>query len=498
MSDTTSKKEELITRPPIVAIMGHIDHGKSTLLDYLRNSKIVEGEAGGITQHIGAYEIKKDNKKITFLDTPGHEAFVSVRNRGAQIADIAILIVSAEDGVKPQTLEALNSIKKSDTPFIVAINKIDSPKSNVDLAKASLIENEIYLEGMGGNISYAEISAKEGTGVDELIDLVLLTAEIEDFKAEPNGEAGGFVIEAHKCKKRGISATLVLKNGTLKTGDFIATKNAYTPVRLIEDCHNESLEGVTFSTPFTVCGFSDLPDSGDPFKVFKNKKDAEKYILITNVKFEPRNHNFEKEKDTTVIPLIIKSDVVGSREAIEYELNKLDLDGIKFKIIFSETGDIGEKDAKLATTNEKTLIVGFNVGIDSQAKQIIERNNITVKNFSIIYEVIQWVEELAKERKDKIKSEEEIGKAKILRIFGNNKKLQIIGGKVKEGKIEIGAMFKLYRRNEEIDKGKIKGMQKAKDEATQAMEDEEFGASIECRTDLAENDMIYVYKIVEK
>lgn len=499
MTEKTSKKEDIIVRPPVVAVMGHIDHGKSTLLDYLRKSSIVSGEAGGITQHIGAYEVDKDGQKITFLDTPGHEAFMSVRERGAQIADIAILIVSAEDGVKPQTLEALRMIKESNTPMIVAINKIDSPKSNVDLTKASLIENEIYLEGMGGNISYTEISAKEGTGVDELLDLVLLTAEIEAFKAEPNGEAEGYVVEANKCKKRGISATLILKNGTLKKGDFISTENAYSPVRAIEDSEGKNLDEVTFSTPFIICGFSELPKAGDKFKTFKNKKDAEAFILGKISKdSEEKKQQEELKEGETVIPLIIKTDVVGSKEAIEYELKKITPEGIKFKIIESSTGDISERDTKLALANEKTLIVGFNVEIGPQARQMIERNNLTVKVFNIIYEATKWIEDESLIRKEKIIKEEEVGKIKILKVFGNNKKLQIIGAKVKEGKIETGLNFKLVRRNEEIDKGKIKGLQKSKEESTLVTEGEEFGSAIDCRTDLAEGDMLYVYKTVEK
>lgn len=498
MTDKTSTKEDMIVRPPVVAVMGHIDHGKSTLLDHLRKSSIVSGEAGGITQHIGAYEIEKSGQKITFLDTPGHEAFMSVRQRGAQIADIAILIVSAEDGVKPQTLEALKMIKNSNIPFIVAINKIDSPKANTDLTKASLIENEIYLEGMGGDISFAEISAKEGTGIDDLLDLILLTAEVEDFKASSSEQGEGFVVESHKCKKRGISATLILKKGILKKGQFVATTDSYSPVRSIEDQDGKSLDEITFSTPFEVCGFDEIPKAGDVFKVFENKKEAESFASGKN-KFQNSNSKSQiVNEGETLIPLIIKTDVVGSKEAIEYELNKIKPEGIVFKILESSTGDISEKDTKLASTNEKTLIVGFNVEIGPQARQMIERNELTVKVFNIIYEATDWIKTESEKRKDMIQTEEETGKAKILKIFGNNKKLQVIGAKVKEGTIENGLRFKLMRRNEQIDTGKIKGMQKAKDEVSLATEGEEFGAAIECKTEIAESDMIYTYKVVEK
>lgn len=498
MPEKTNTKENIVSRPPVVAVMGHIDHGKSTFLDYLRKSSIVSGEAGGITQHIGAYEVERGENKITFLDTPGHEAFMSVRERGAQIADIVILILSAEDGVKPQTLEALRMIKESKTPFIVAINKIDSPKANIDLAKASLIENEIYLEGMGGNISYVEMSAKEGTGVDELLDLILLTAEIEDYKAEPNGTVKGFIVESNKCKKKGVSATIILKNGTLKKGHFVATPSAYSPVRSIEDQDGNSLNEVSFSTPFEICGFDGMPMAGEEVTSFEKKKDAEIFAKTKIKETENKKQETITKEGETIIPLIIKTDVTGSREAIEYELKKLDLDGIRFKIIESNTGDISEKDTKLAITNGKTIIVGFNVDIGPQARQMIERENITVKVFNIIYEATDWIKTTAIERKDKILIDEEIGKAKILKVFGNNKKLQVIGGKVKEGKIENGSIFKLLRRNEEIAKGKIKGLQKSKTEATLVTEGEEFGSAIECKTDLVEGDMIQVFKTVEK
>lgn len=504
MTTQETKKENLIERPPVVAVMGHIDHGKSTLLDTIRKTNITKGEAGGITQHIGAYEVLKnqdnENKKITFLDTPGHEAFCSVRERGALIADIAILIVSAEDGVKPQTLEAFKCIKESNTPFIVAINKIDSPKANIDLTKASLIENEIYLEGMGGNISYAEISATEGTGIDDLLDLILLTAEVEDFKADKDTEAAGFVVETHKDKTKGISATLILKNGTLRVGDFIATVDSYSPIRAILDQNNKQLKEVSFSTPFTISGFTGNPKAGDEFKFFQKKKDAEEYLFENKNKKSSDNKDEgpEKESAKNVVPLIIKGDVIGSVEAIQYELNKINIENLTFKVIKAETGDISEADAQLALTNENSLIAGFNVKIDNQAKQVIERNGVFVKTFNIIYEVTKWIEEIAKENKPKELIEEEIGKAKVLKVFGENKKLKIIGGKVKEGKIEIGAKIKLFRKNEEIDSGIIKGLQKSKQEATLILEGEEFGSAISIKTEIAENDMLYAYQTVEK
>jgi translation initiation factor IF-2 len=516
MTNSPTTKKNLVTRPPVVAVMGHIDHGKSTLLDTIRKSRITAKEAGGITQHVGAYEVEQDHNgkkmKITFLDTPGHEAFCSVRERGAKIADIAILIVSAEDGVKPQTLEAVKCIRDSETPFIVAINKIDSPKANVDLAKASLIENEIYLEGMGGDISFVEISAKEGTKLDELIDLILLTAEVEDFMADPNGEAEGFVVEAQKDKRKGNSATLILKNGTLTIGKFIATNNSYSPVRSLVDQDKKNLDKVTFSTPFSVFGFDKLPNAGDLFKVFENKKEAEDFasqnpqqnpesriqLSRASTLMERNPESDQTNEAESIIPLIIKTDVVGSKEAIEYELGKLKLENIKFKILKSDTGDISEADAKLAATNELTIIAGFNVNVDIQANHVIERNNIPVKTFDIIYEVTDWIESTAVEKKPKVMVIEEIGQAKVLKVFGGAKKQQVVGGKVREGKIETRATFLLMRRNEKIDTGIVKGLQKAKEKVTLVTEGEEFGSAVECKTPIAESDIFLVSKEVEK
>ena len=501
MSQPSHTTEASSARPPVVAIMGHIDHGKSTLLDYIRKSNVVAKEAGGITQHIGAYEVEKDHggekKRITFLDTPGHEAFCSVRERGAKIADIAVLIVSAEDGVKPQTKEALECIKGAGLPFVVAINKIDSPKANVDVTKASLMENEIYLEGLGGSISYAEISAKTGQGVDDLLDVILLTAEVEDFKANANAAGSGFVVEANKDKFKGITATLILKNGTARKGDFIVTRNSYSPVRSIIDQNGKQVDTVSFSTPFTISGFNDLPAAGETFEVMKSKKEAEDYILENKPAATAQSVE-KKDEDSIFLPIVIKSDVVGSKEAIEYELRKVNINHVVLRVIRSETGDISEADAKLALTNERTVIVGFNVKMDAQARSIIERNNVPYKNFNIIYEIPTWVEELARNVKPTVMKEEVVAEVKILKIFSHVKKLQVVGAKVKSGTVEKGLKFKIVRRMEEIGTGTFKGLQRAKQEVDSVPEPEEFGCAIDSKIDLAESDILQVVKMVQQ
>ena len=502
MSNTSQTPEASIARPPVVAIMGHIDHGKSTLLDFIRKSNVVAKEAGGITQHMGAYEVEKvvggEKKRITFLDTPGHEAFCSVRERGAKIADIAVLIVSAEDGVKTQTKEALACIKSAGLPFVVAINKIDSPKANVDITKSSLMENEVYLEGLGGSISYAEISAKTGQGIDDLLDVILLTAEVEDFKASAAAAGSGFVVEANKDKFKGVTATLILKDGTASKGDFVVTKETYSPIRSILDQNNKPLDMVSFSTPFTVSGFETLPIAGETFQIVKNKKDAEEYILNNKSTAKVENVTEKASDDHVYLPVIIKSDVVGSKEAIEFELRKINVNHVAIKVIRSETGDVSEADAKLALTNDKTVIISFNVKTDAQARSIIERNSTPIKNFSIIYEIPKWIQEIAESVQPTVMKEEVVAEVKVLKIFGAIKKLQIIGAKVRTGTVEKNLKFKIVRRTEEIGIGSFKGLQRAKQEVDSVPEPEEFGCAVDSKIELAESDILMVVKMIQQ
>lgn len=495
-------KSILVERPPVVVIMGHIDHGKSTLLDYIRQSNIVSGEAGGITQHVAAYEISHDTengkKKITFIDTPGHEAFGSIRSRGAQIADIAILIVSAEDGVKPQTVEALESIKKSEMPFIVAINKIDSPKANVDQAKASLIENEVYLEGFGGDIPYVEISAKEGKNIPELLNLILLVAELEELKGDKNKPAEGFVIEAHKDTKKGTVATVIIKDGTLHTGDFIGCDNCFSPVRAIEDTSGNKLKESSFSTPVILAGWNDLPKLGSPIKIFKNKKEAEKF---TNSAKEIKNLNIsdqDKNEQTVRIPLILKSDVAGSLDAIEHQIKKVDVENLEFLIIEKGTGNISEANVKTASAYNGSIIIGFNVGVDAQANVLSERDGVETKTFSVIYDITDYLQEVAENKRPRVETEEILGSAKILRIFNKTKNTQVLGGKIKEGTIAVGSKIKIMRRNEEIGTGVVKGLQQQKSEVKEVKDEGEFGMAVESKIEIAENDHIQAFSLVVK
>lgn len=502
MSEETQK---MAKRPPVVAILGHIDHGKSTLLDYIRKTNIVAKEAGGITQHISTYEInykdeERGEQKITFIDTPGHEAFRDVRSRGAGIADIAILIVSAEDGVMPQTIEAINCIKKDNVPFIVAINKIDSPRADVERVKFSLIENEVYLEGLGGEVPYVPISAKTGQGINDLLSMILLVADLEELQMDTTINATGIVVEANKDEKRGISATVIIKNGKLKVGDFIAGHDAMSPVRSIENTAGEKYKEVTASTPIVIYGWNSIPAVGAYLESFSTKKEAEEYCrnCVSEEIKAPIARNVQSRDDLAIIPIIIKTDVSGTGEAISFELNKIKTERVQFHILDNSTGTISEADMKKALSDPQTLVVGMGVSIDPRAEALRERNGTTVKTFKIIYELVDWLKEVIIERTPKVMVEEVSGNVKVLAIFNNTKKNQVLGGKVTDGMISIGNNLNIMRRGEKIGTGVIKELQQQRVAAKQVNEGNEFGTSISADVEIAVGDTLEAITRVEK
>ncbi len=500
MSPETSK---MAKRPPVVAILGHIDHGKSTLLDYIRKSNIVAKEVGGITQHISTYEIThKDEEhgeqKITFIDTPGHEAFRDVRSRGANIADIAILIVSAEDGVMPQTLEAINCIKESAVPFIVAINKIDSPRADIEKTKYALIENEVYLEGLGGDVPFVPISAKTGQNINDLLSMILLVSELEDLKTDKSIKAKGIVVEAHKDEKRGISATIIIKDGTLKVGDFIAGSSSLSPVRSIEDTSGKKYKEISASTPIVIYGWTSIPPVGTLLESFNTKKEAEEYCKNCVTQDEKQNEKIQSRADLAVIPIIIKTDVSGTGEAVKFELEKIKTERVNFNILENSTGIIGESDMKKALSDPQTLVIGMGVGIDPRAEAMRERNGTIVKTFNIIYEMVDWLKEIVKERTPKLMVEEVAGSAKVLAMFNQTKKNQVLGGKVTSGIIGLGNTVNILRRGEKIGTGTIKELQQQRVVAKQVDEGNEFGTSIAADIEIAVGDVIEAIIKVEK
>lgn len=496
-----------VTRPPVVCILGHVDHGKSTLLDYIRKTKLTEKEAGGITQHIGAYEViaEKPDKtpiKITFIDTPGHEAFGAVRSRGASVADIAILVVSGEDGVMPQTLDAFSCIKGAKIPFIVAITKIDKPNADIERTKQSLAEKEIYLEGYGGDVPWIGVSGKTGEGIKELLELIGIVGEMNEISEDKNSKISGFVIESHLDKNRGAVGTIIVKNGNLKQGDSIVSKDSFATVRLMENDLGKSIKEASPSMPIRITGWSKVPKVGEPVIICKNKKEAEEIAkkseektLIKNNKVETLEEEGQK---TEFIPCIIKADATSTIDAIQHELKKIESDKVKVKIISESVGDICEKDAKMAESSSGAVILGFNVKIDSRAKTLAERDSITIKTFDIIYKLSEWLEEEAKNRTPKMKIEEKTGSAKIQKCFSKEKDRQVVGGKVFEGEITSGAEVKIMRRDSEIGRGKIRELQKQKQRVDSVGKDNEFGTLIEAKITIMPGDFIECFKIIEK
>lgn len=499
----------LVPRPPIVVVMGHIDHGKSSLLDYIRKTNIVEREAGGITQHLSAYEVNHAGKeaseanRITFLDTPGHHAFSKMRARGAHIADIAILVVSAEDGVKEQTKEALAAILTAKIPYIVAINKIDKPNANIERTKQNLAENEIYLEGYGGGIPFVPISAKVGTGVPELLDMLLLVAEMENLLGDTSRGAEGVIVESHLEPARGTSATLIINNGVLKKGMFIVAEDGIAPVRAIENFLGKQVPEATFSSPVQITGFDILPRVGATFRAYTSRKEAEaareEYLhaqekgqTVAPVRITPLS------PDALIIPLIIKTDVAGTLEAIEKELSKIEHERVALKIISSGIGAIGEGDAKLATGAEGAIIVGFHTKIDRSARDIAERFNITIKTFDVIYELLEWVEEELVRRTPKMLRAEEVGAVKILKTFSVVKNKQVIGGKVVRGELKVDAQVKILRRENEVGRGKIVELQQSKVIVKKVDEGNECGMMVESKVDIAPGDVLEAFVMVER
>jgi translation initiation factor IF-2 len=498
-----SENKTQTNRPPVVVVMGHVDHGKSTLLDYIRKSNIVDGEAGGITQHISAYEVVHKGEsgieqKITFLDTPGHEAFSKMRARGAYAADIAILVVSAEDSVKAQTLEAYNTIIESKIPYIVAINKIDKANANIEKTKMDLVEKGIYLEGMGGDIPFSPISAKVGTGVPELLDMILLVSEMNNFTADKNTGASGVIIEANRDPKRGVSATCLIKNGTVKNGMFVVAGNAIVATRMMENFLGKPIKEATFSSPIRLVGFDVLPEVGSTFETFSTKKEAEKYIMeisdLLNKKANTRNEKF----DGKVIPIIIKTDVAGTIEALEKEMTKLNTSEISFKVISCGVGAISETDLKMASSDKESIVVGFTVKMDAGARDLNETLKVKVETFDIIYKLTDYLKELIEERRPRTETQEVTGAVKILKTFSATKDKQVIGGKVTEGRITLGGIVRIMRRENEIGRGKIVELQAGKIKSKEVLEGNECGMQVESKIEIAGGDVLEAFTTVIK
>jgi translation initiation factor IF-2 len=494
------------TRPPIVAVVGHIDHGKSTLLDYIRNTNVVEGEAGGITQHLSAYQAVHENAMgkhaITFLDTPGHAAFVGMRSRGLEVADVAILVVSSEEGIKPQTVEALDLIKSADIPYVIAFTKIDKPDANLERAKLSMLEHQVFIEGMGGDVPWVGVSSKSGEGIPELLDLILLAAELEEITADPSKPGRGLIIEAHTDKKRGNTAMLIVLDGTVASGKYVVAGECTAPVRIMENFLGKPVKEAGPSEPIRIVGFTPLPAVGTQWEVAANKKEAEAKAAENraNASKAAPSAGAAPDDQKLVIPLIIKTDVAGTGEAVVHEIQKLPQhDNLEVRVVARGVGAITEGDIKmLAGSTTPGLVVGFNVKVEAAARELAERQGVTVNTFDIIYKLAEWLAEIIEERRPRAQVEEIKGAAKVLKFFSAQSGKVVLGGRVEEGALSEGTEVRVMRRDEEIGRGKIVSLQTGKAPAKKVESGTEFGAMIRTETMIAAGDRLESVVIVTK
>ncbi|MDN4523413.1 translation initiation factor IF-2 [Fictibacillus fluitans] len=506
--ENNDKEEDLSVRPPVVTIMGHVDHGKTTLLDSIRNTKVTASEAGGITQHIGAYQIEDKGKKITFLDTPGHAAFTTMRARGAQVTDITILVVAADDGVMPQTVEAINHAKAAEVPIIVAVNKMDKEAANPDRVMQELTEHALIPEDWGGDTIFVNVSAIKGEGIDDLIEMIQLVAEVEELKANPNRSAQGTVIEAQLDKGRGSVATLLVQNGTLNIGDPIVVGNTFGRVRAMVNDLGRRVKVAGPSTPVEITGLNDVPQAGDQFMVFTDEKKARQIGEARSKKQmeaqrkESSKLNLEdlfnqiKEGDIKEINVIIKADVQGSAEALAGSLQKIDVEGVKVKILHTGVGAITESDIILASASN-AIIIGFNVRPDNNAKRTADAEKVDVRLHRIIYNVIEEIESAMKGMLDPEFEEKVIGQVEIRTTFKVSKVGTIAGCYVTDGKVTRDSTVRLIRDGVVIYEGKIDALKRFKDDAKEVSAGYECGITLEKFNDIKEGDVIEAYVMEE-
>ncbi len=503
--DETDKKA-LEVKSPVVTILGHVDHGKTTLLDTIRKTKVVDQESGGITQHITAYQVKVKNKKITFIDTPGHAAFDKMRSRGAGIADVAIIIIDVCDGVKPQTKEVVEKVLKSQMPFLICFNKIDKAGADPERVKGQLAELGVLVEGWGGTIPLVLISAKENRNIDELLETVLLVAEMEDLKVNPTSPAIGLVLESHLDKNRGPVATLIVKSGTLNVGDFLVAGRSSGRIKLIEDYKGKSIKNAPPSTPITVLGLNQLPESGSIFQTKAKQKNCKKEVLTANQKNSgnlnrsplKRIEKSLKKERYKKLNIVIKADTEGSLEAIEQILNTLVTSDVVIKVVKAGVGQIIESDIIMAGISD-ALLYGFRVAENSGAKEAEEKNKIKPRMFDVIYHL---VDDIKKEMEKNVTMEEvrsERGSIKILAVFKTGKKDMIVGGRITEGKLVKGDFVDIIREGEIVGQGKISEVKRGKESVSEATEGDECGMNFEpigAFNKIKEDDKLAVYTML--
>ncbi|MCR4581382.1 MAG: translation initiation factor IF-2 [Bacilli bacterium] len=504
--EIVDKTEDLVNRPPVITIMGHVDHGKTTLLDYIRESHVAEGEAGGITQSIGAYQIDYNGNKITFIDTPGHEAFTEMRARGASVTDIVIIIVSAEDGVMPQTKEAIDHARAANVPIVVAVNKIDKPNANPDRVMQEMAQEGITPEEWGGDIPFIKLSAKTGEGVDTLIDTLLAIAEVSELKANPNRYAVGTVIESRIDRQMGGVASLLIQNGTLRIGDPLVVGTFNGRVRTMKNSSGKDIVEAGPSTPVEITGLTGNPGAGDKFMAFESEKEARSIAEKRQAELKNRDVAVKPvslddlfaaiQGGTKEINVVLKCDVRGSEEAVKNSLEKIDVEGVKCKVIRSGIGTITESDITLAQASN-AVIIGFNVVPTNAIKDYAKNANVDMRLYTIIYKLVEDMEAAMKGMLDPVYEEKVIGTAKILELFKFSKVGTIAGSRVSDGVIKNGAKVRVIRDGVIIYDGKIGSLQREKDQVKEVKSGFDCGITVEGYNDLKVNDELQAYEEVE-
>lgn len=499
----------LVERPPVVTIMGHVDHGKTTLIDAIRNSHITATEAGGISQAIGAYQKEVNGKKITFIDTPGHAAFTAMRARGASVTDIVVLVVAADDGVMPQTIEAIGHAKAAGVPIIVAINKIDKDGANPKRVKEGLLAHDVILEEYGGDVMSCEISAKKGIGVDALLEMILLVAEMRELKANPNRYASGTVLEANLDKGEGPKATLLVQNGTLQATDYVVVGEIYGKIRRMSNEHRQILKAATPATPVSVIGLSGVPQAGDRFMAFPSEKEARSIAEARALEKKAASqnasaarslsdlNNLVNEGSVTDINVLIKADTNGSAEALKASLEKLSTDKVRVKVIYTAAGAISDSDILLASASN-AIIYGFNVRPDARVRQKADEEHVEIRLHRIIYELLDEMSAAIKGAVKIEKVEQILGQAEIRHIYKISKVGTVAGSYVISGLLKAGCSIRLLRDGLIVYEGKLASLKRFKDDAKEVKEGYECGLTIEGYNDIKEGDIVEGYELVEK
>ena len=504
-SDTDGEAEEsLVARPPVVVVLGHVDHGKTSLLDYIKHSRVADREVGGITQHIGAYQVEVDGHPITFLDTPGHAAFTAIRARGARVTDIAVLVVAADDGIMPQTVEAMNHAKAADVPIVVAINKMDLPGADPERVKRQLSENELLVEDWGGNIISVNVSARTGEGIDDLLENLELVAEISELKANPDKQASGVIIEAKLDRKRGPSATVLVTDGTLSVGDHIVAGTASGRVRAMVDDKGKNLDKVTPGTPAEILGFGALPEAGDQLKVVANEKQARS--LTGGRERTPGSRPLQSRAlsldevvkqlelgDIKELNLVLKADVQGSLEAIRQSLERLVDEEAKVRVLHTGVGAVTESDVLLASASQ-AAIISFSVGSEPSAERLADRSGVEIRHYQIIYQLIDDIESALHGMLEPVSMEVIVGRAEIRELFGGRRGTQIAGCRVTEGRMVRNGAVRVNRDGQNIAEATISSLRHFRDEVNEMNAGTECGIILQGFNEFQAGDIVEVYR----